>query len=171
VTNQYGNSLITRLPSDDTLVGPFGIILHHPAVGHAFLNISQALRTIPGFSTYAREVAIAVVGAKSQAAYENYAHRIIGVHEGLSPEEMQMLNAGKCPETLTEEGKVAFEVASRLVDGPGPLATESWDRALRTFGKDGAAALVHYVGFYRYVSTVLNGFDAQVPTSDMKTSD
>ncbi|KAK5238548.1 hypothetical protein LTR47_000291 [Exophiala xenobiotica] len=147
---------------DGTLIGPFGILLHHPQLGEPFYRLAQGFRKIPGLSPYGREVVIAVAGARSQAAYENYAHAIIAHKEGISEAELHEIHAGRCPETLTEEGKAAFELATAL-GKPGVLEQGIWDNAVKVLGRDGAAAAVHYTGFYSYVGTILNGFDAKVP--------
>jgi hypothetical protein len=148
---------------DGSLIGPYGVLLHHPEVARQFVGLVRSLHTIPGLSLYGREVAIAVAGSRSHAAYENYAHRIIATQRaGISEEELQEIHAGRCPDTLTAEGKAAFELATAL-GTPGPLPREVYDRAVGVLGKDGAAAVVHYTGFYSYVGVLLNGFDVQVP--------
>ncbi|KAK5198066.1 hypothetical protein LTR96_005744 [Exophiala xenobiotica] len=139
---------------DGTLIGPFAILLHHPQLGEPFYRLAQGFRKIPGLSPYGREVVIAVAGARSQAAYENYAHAIIAHKEGISEAELHDIHAGRCPETLTEEGKVAFELATAL-GKPGVLEQGIWDNAVKVLGRDGAAAAVHYTGFYSYVGTIL----------------
>ncbi len=62
-----------------------------------------------------------------------------------------------------EEKKVVFACATELVEKLGPLSRETWQRTVDAVGVQGATAVVHYVGFYKYVATILNGFDAQVP--------
>ncbi|OAL20112.1 hypothetical protein AYO20_11549 [Fonsecaea nubica] len=153
-----------RLILDDgTLIGPYGILLHHPEVARPFQAIVKALQTIPGLSLYGREVAIAVVGSRTQAAYENYAHHIIATQRaGITEAELQEINTGRCPGTLTDEGKTVFELTTAL-GKPGPLDETIYDKAVQVLGKDGAAAVIHYTGFYSYVSVILNGFDAKVP--------
>lgn len=153
-----------RFFSDDgSLIGPYGVLLHHPEVARQFQGLVRALQTIPGLSLYSREVAIAVVGSRSQAAYEQYAHRIIATQRaGITAAELHEIHAGRCPDTLTNEGKAAFELATAL-GSPGALDQAVYDRAVGVLGKDGAAAVVHYTGFYSYVGVLLNGFDVQVP--------
>jgi hypothetical protein len=112
---------------------------------------------------YGREVVIAVTGARSKAAFENYAHHIIATQRaGLTEAEMREIHAGRCPGTLTDEGKAAFELAMAL-GKPGPLDQEIYDRAVDVLGKNGAAAAIHFTGFYAYVGVLLNGFDVKVP--------
>ncbi|KAJ9616605.1 hypothetical protein H2200_000324 [Cladophialophora chaetospira] len=151
-----------RSLEDGTLVGPFGIWLHHPKVGEHMFRAGQAMAEIPGLSQYAKEILIAVSGARSQAAFENYAHAILARRAGITETELQEIYAGRCPETLTNEGKASFELATAL-GKPGPVDQAVWDKAVKVLGKEGASAVVHYTGFYKYIGTILNGFDAKVP--------
>jgi hypothetical protein len=160
-TRRYGDNPRTAL-DDGTMIGPFGVNLHHPKVGHHFHELAMAFQTIPGLSFYGREVVIAVSGARSHAAFENYAHAVIARRAGITEAELQDIHAGICPDTLTDEGKMAFEVSTAL-GKPGVLDQSIWDRAVKVLGKDGAAAVVHYTGFYSYVGILLNGLDAKVP--------
>ena len=154
-----------RITLDDgSLVGPFGIWLHHPQVGEHMYRMGKAWQAIPGLSFYAREVVIAVAGARLQADFENYAHAIIAQIAGITESELREIHAGRCPDTLTEEGKAAFEVAMGL-SKPGPLDQAIWDRGVKVLGKDGTAAVIHCTGFYLYIGTILNGFDAKIPQS------
>lgn len=155
-----------RTTEDGSLIGPFGIWLHHPKVGDHVFRMARAMREIPGLSFYGREVVIAVAGARSQAGFENYAHAIMSRQAGITEAEHHEIHAGRCPETLTDEGKVAFEVATAL-GKPGVLDLALWDKAVKVLGKDGAAAIVHYTGFYAYIGTILNGFDAKVPQAKL----
>ncbi len=54
----------------DRFIGPFGIVLHDPTIGDAFLRFAGALAGIKGLPVKAREVAILVVGHRNKAAYE-----------------------------------------------------------------------------------------------------
>ncbi|KAL5313075.1 hypothetical protein ACEPPN_019502 [Leptodophora sp. 'Broadleaf-Isolate-01'] len=148
---------------DGTLIGPYGALLHHAEVARQFQAMVRALHTIPGLSLYGREITIAVAGSRSHAAYELYAHHIIATQRaGITEAELHEIHAGKCPSTLTEEGKAVFELATALGQ-PGVLDQVIYDRAVHVLGRDGAAATIHYAGFYSYIGTILNGFDVRVP--------
>lgn len=150
---------------DGTPIGPYGALLHHPEVLQQFQAMVRALHTIPGLSLYGREVTIAVAGSRSQAAYEQYAHHIIATKRaGITEEELHEIHSGRCPDTLTDEGKAAFHLATAL-GRPGVLEQAKYDAAIDVLGKDGVAAVIHYTGFYSYVGVVLNGFDVKLPPS------
>ncbi|KAI9637494.1 uncharacterized protein MKK02DRAFT_43420 [Dioszegia hungarica] len=143
-------------------VGPFGIILHTPELAKAYMQLTGSVAGIGGLDPEARETAILVVGATTGAKYETYAHEPVS---GFKREELDSILAGKCPSTFEGKRLTAYKVAVALQE-KGPLSKELWDEALETFGRDGAISLVHYVGLYRYVATLLNGFDASVPEPD-----
>lgn len=152
--------------NDGSAVGPYGVLLHHPKVAPKFQDLVRALQTIPGLSLYGREVVIAVAGSRSQAAYENYAHHIIATKRaGITEAELHEIHAGRCPDTLTEEGKAAFHLA-RALGKPEVLDQAAYDRAIAVLGKDGTAAVIHYTGFYSYVGILLNAFDVKVPVNE-----
>ncbi|KAL5324562.1 hypothetical protein ACEPPN_009108 [Leptodophora sp. 'Broadleaf-Isolate-01'] len=163
-TTRYGESAKAGfLTEDGRFMGPFGAQLHTPAVGQHFLGMTKACKQIPGLSDLNREIAIIVVGVRYQAAYELASHRMFGQKYGLSLEEVDTLFEGKKPATFTEDKTAVYDVAHELLYKPGPLSQATWDEAVRLIGKSGAVAIVQYVGFYSYVSTVLNGFDVQLP--------
>lgn len=81
---------------------------------------------------------------------------------GITHEQSQNLINGKFPESLGSGEKVAWEVANALGQ-PGPLSQEIWDMGIQAIGKDGMVSLIHVIGFYQYVSVLLNGFDVKVP--------
>lgn len=99
------------------------------------------------------------MGAHTHAAYEQYAHQRLS---GFPQAVLDDIESGKCPETLDEEGKVVFEMATKLFEA-GPLPASLWGKAVATLGVQGSTAVVHYVGYYKYIATILNGFDAQIP--------
>ena len=59
--------------------------------------------------------------------------------------------------------EVAFAMAREL-EKPGVLRQEIWDSVVQEFGMSFAMAVVQYVGFYKYISTILNGFGGKVPS-------
>jgi 4-carboxymuconolactone decarboxylase len=49
---------------------------------------------------------------------------------------------------------------------PGPLSRELWHGCVNEFGRDGALALIHYVGLYAYTCVLLNGCDVALPEGE-----
>lgn len=109
-----------------------------------------------------REVAILAIASRTQCAYEKYAHFVMAGIRGITHEQVQELISGIFPESLGQDEKVAWEVANALGQ-PGPLNQEIWDMGIQTIGKDSMVSLIHVIGFYHYISVLLNGFDVKVP--------
>ena len=53
-----------------------------------------------------------------------------------------------------------------LVTKKGPLRRERWNEVVETFGREGGAALLQYVGLYAYTCVLLNGGDMQLPQGE-----
>lgn len=113
-----------------------------------------------------REVAILVVAARTQCAYEIYAHLVMAEISGITYEQKHDLMNGKCPESLGPDENMVREIANAL-GNPGPLDRGIWGKGLETIGRESMMSVVHVVGFYQYVSTILNGFDVKVPDASV----
>lgn len=110
----------------------------------------------------ARQIAILVVGARYDAAYELYAHVAVAEREGMSTERLAALVAGQKPVDLTRAENVAFDFSYALSRG-GVLPEPLYRLAIDTFGQHGTNELIYLVGLYALVSTTLNGFNVPVP--------
>lgn len=149
--------------SNHGLVGPFPFFISAPKVGQTLHELIYRLAPLP-LPPDARETAVLTVGGHFQSGYQLYSHIPVAVEVGLSRDQAEVLSKGeKKPEGLNENCSTAYDVANYLVNERGPLPQVLWDRAVEAFGKDGAVSLLHYVGFYCYVSVALNGVDAGVP--------
>lgn len=81
----------------------------------------------------------------------------------ISQEQADTIKKGEKPEGLDEASEVAYDVASELVNKTGPLSEGLYGRARSVLGEEGCLALIHFVGFYCYVSVFLNACDVPVP--------
>ena len=61
---------------------------------------------------------------------------------------------------------MAFDAAMALCEEKGPLKRELWHGCVNEFGREGALALVHYVGLYAYTCVLLNGCDVGLPEGE-----
>lgn len=76
-----------------------------------------------------------------------------------------MIETGRKPEMLKGECSAAYD-AVELLGKKGPLSQATADRLVGCFDLEGALALLHYVGFYSYMCTLLNGCDVQLPDGE-----
>src|SRR4051812_21358496 len=147
---------------DGALMGPWNPWLHEPGIGKAIWDLTLAMTANATLPDNVRQIAILVVGARFDAAYEIYAHIAVAEREGMKPERLATLVADLKPTDLTAEESIAFDVAYKLVRG-GTLPEPLYKLSISTFGQHGTNELIYLVGLYSLVSTTLNGFNVPVP--------
>ena len=147
---------------DGALMGPWNPWLHEPAIGKAIWDFTLAMTANAVLPDNVRQIAILVVGARYDAAYEIYAHIAVAEREGMPAERLATLVADLKPNDLSKDESVAFDVAYALSRG-GVLPEPLYVLAVKTFGQHGANELIYLVGLYALVSVTLNGFNVPVP--------
>lgn len=147
---------------DGALMGPWNPWLHEPRIGKAIWDLTLALTAEASLPDNVRQIAILVVGARFDAAYEIYAHIAVAEREGMKPERLATLVADIKPVDLAPDESVAYDFAYALVRG-GTLPEPVYRLALDTFGQHGTNELIYLVGLYSMVSTTLNAFNVPVP--------
>jgi 4-carboxymuconolactone decarboxylase len=127
------------------LIGPFPFYLAAPDAGLQMMGIFGKLGRIPGLPADAKETVILTVGAHYQAGYELYAHKNVAIKMvGMKEEVVEAMASGEKPSALSEECSLAYDAAKWLLEKPGKLSDELWERCVKTFGRQGTMALVHY---------------------------
>jgi len=147
---------------DGALMGPWNPWLHEPAIGKVIWDLTLAMTANATLPDNIRQIAILVVGARYDAAYEIYAHIMVAEREGMSAARLASLVADLKPNDLSAEESVAFDLAYALSRG-GTLPEPLYRLAVAKFGQHGTNELIYLVGLYALVSTTLNGFNVPVP--------
>ena len=68
---------------DGSMIGPWNASLHHPTVGKASWQLTQAVNALATLPVNVKEVAILVVGGFHKASYEIYAHVAVAERLGM----------------------------------------------------------------------------------------
>ncbi|KAH8802959.1 hypothetical protein F5884DRAFT_803797 [Xylogone sp. PMI_703] len=153
--------------SDGSLLGPFCPLLYTVDVARAFFDCLRSIPKIPGLPLASREIAILATGSKWEALFEIYSHERIAVSgTHLTQQQIDLIKTGRKPSGLNEEEETAFDVTMELLNKMGPLPETMWQRAVRAFGKEGALALVHQVGFFSYLCVLCNGCNIPLPEGE-----
>jgi 4-carboxymuconolactone decarboxylase len=159
----HGFGAFTTAREDGALLGPWGVFLHEPPVGQAHYDLIDALTEMKRLSPSAKQVAIIVVGARFNAAYELYAHAATAAAEGMDPARIATLAAGIRPLDLSPEEACAFDVATALLGG-GVLPGATYRAARDLLGQGALNELVLWIATYAQVAITLNAFD--VPSEE-----
>ena len=147
---------------DGALIGPWNPWLHEPRIGKAIWDLTLAMTADAVLPDNIRQIAILIVGAHFNAAYEIYAHIAVAETEHMTPERLSSLVSRIKPADLTREEGIAYDAASALCRG-GVLPEPVYRLAISTFGRQGADELFYLVGLYALVSITLNAFNVPVP--------
>jgi alkylhydroperoxidase family enzyme len=147
---------------DGALMGPWNPWLQEPGIGKAIWDLTLAMTANAKLPENVRQIAILVVGARFDAAYEIYAHIAVAEHEGMSEQRLATLVADLKPNDLSAEEDLAYNIAYALSRG-GTLPEPLYRLSIKTFGQHGTNELIYLVGLYALVSTTLNGFNVPVP--------
>ncbi|GIE78455.1 hypothetical protein Aph02nite_44050 [Actinoplanes philippinensis] len=153
---------IVILDDDGALIGPFAPMLTFPTFGVPALMLQRAVAAEARLDPAVREVAILTVGAAYGARYLLYAHEQTADQVGLHAAQVATLASGGRPPDLTDDQAVAHDVARALTAGR-ILPGSTYDRAVRSLGREGVGELVFLIGSYCLTAVVLNCFDVPVP--------
>lgn len=147
---------------DGSLNGPFGVMVHEPALGAPLQELGSAIRYHTGLSARVREIAILAVAAATGSAFEQYAHERVGRTVGLTDGELAALAGGTfAPADALEES--AYALCRRLLADRSRLADEEYADLAGVLGTTTVTELVVLVGYYRTLAQLLDVFDVEAP--------
>ncbi len=149
--------------SQGALNGPFGVMLHEPAVGRRLQDLGSALRFETDMSDRLREIAVLAVASVTMCPFERYAHERVGLAAGLSPEELAQLADGTF-EGLDAQEESAHRFCRRLAGGEASLDETAYQELRDVIGEPLMIDLVVLVGYYVTLAHLLSVFDVSTPT-------
>lgn len=161
----HSQGQVNMLDEHGALLGPFPPMLAYPQFGIPALSFIRTLDTHATLDKRVREVAILTVGAVFGARFILYAHEIMGLALGLSPDAVACLAAGCYTGDLNEQESIAHSVTRALVTGH-IVPASTYKRAVEVLGQDGTAELFFLAGSYSLIAIILNGFDMPAPYQD-----
>ena len=146
------------------LNGPFGIMLHAPALGQALQELGSAIRYRSTVSARVREVAILLVAVAERSDFEWWAHKNIGRDVGLSEEELDAISSARF-ESGNPVEQASSEFVAALIRG-GELSDTEFDWFVVAIGRPQVLELTILVGYYSTLALSMRIFDVGVPALD-----
>jgi 4-carboxymuconolactone decarboxylase len=159
-----GPQLFELQDAQGALSGPFGAMLHAPALGGPLQELGAAVRYRTRMSDRTREIAILAVATATGSGFERYAHELIGQSVGLTETELSALRDGTFASADPTEA-AAYAVSRRLldVDLRQPWSDEEYTATVATLGREGVLELTVLVGYYRTLAQLMHVFDIGSP--------
>ncbi|WP_327003132.1 carboxymuconolactone decarboxylase family protein [Dactylosporangium sp. NBC_01737] len=156
-----GPQLFRLVDDAGRLEGPFNAFLLQPALGSALQALGSTVRYQTHLDARIREIAILVVAAQWDSAFERYAHEAVARSLDLTEADLAGLRRGDYG-TLREDERLAAETAAALAAG-GDLDDAAYDRFVARFGRPALFELLTLVGYYGALALQLRVFRVAAP--------
>jgi len=154
-------------PADPTggtirgLRGPGGILLHSPQLSRHARPLNRYLRHEAGLGGRVRELAILTTARELDSQFEWAAHEPQALSEGISPEIIEVIKHREDTNDLDEADAIVIELG-REIFGARKVASATFARSLRHFGRRALVDLVALMGNYAGTAALLTAFDMQL---------
>lgn len=158
-----GPQLFELVDRRGRLNGPFGIMLHSPAVGGALQGVGAAVRYGSVLPDRIREIAILVVAAHWDSDFERYSHVPLALHAGLTQAEVDGVLAGREVSFEDPAERAVLRLVRALVH-VSDLVDEEYAAGRDAVGEQGLVELTTLVGYYATLALQLRVFRVGVPT-------
>ena len=143
---------------DGALTGPFNGFLLSPSVGGALQELGAALRYRTSLTDRVREIAILMVAAHWDSAFERHAHEAVGRAVGLTGAELEAIREGRHAAYEDAGEQAAARLVRALLDGD--VDDRTWAECRETVGARAVFELTAVVGYYATLALQLRVFRA-----------
>ena len=144
------------------LTGPFGIMLHQPALGRPLQDLGAAIRYRTSIDDRLREIAILSVAAATGSEFEQFAHERVARAVGVTDDEITDL-ANERFTAGDDREAAAYRLCDILIRHRLPLSDREFAELNTYLDNDTMLELVVLVGYYRTLAQLLHVFDVGVP--------
>lgn len=141
---------------DGGLSGPFNAFLLNPGLGHALQTLGAALRYEGTLSPRSREIAILLVAAAWDSAFERQAHEAVGRAGGLEEDEIDALRTGIVPALSDAHEAACARLALAMTQGD--VTDDQWREDAELVGASTVFELTTIVGYYSTLALQLRVF-------------
>jgi 4-carboxymuconolactone decarboxylase len=154
------------------LRGPGGILLHSPELSRLTRPVNRYLRHEAGLGGRVRELAILVTARELDSQFEWAAHEPEALREGISRDIIDIVEHRRDTSGLDDGDAIVIELG-REIFGTRKVASATFARALRQFGRRALVDLLALMGNYAGTAALLAAFDMhldqdQRPISPMR---
>jgi len=150
-------TLVTDLLSGErgTLSGPFNVLLRSPEMGDRAQKLGAYIRFHTTVPPKLNEFAILITARALNVQYEWFAHHKNALQAGLSPAIIEAVAAGKRPSGMQPDEEVIYNFTSELVNTK-QVSDAAFRAAVDKFGERTVVDLIGTIGYYHFVSMMLN---------------
>ena len=135
--------------------GPFNVLLRSPEMGDLAQQFGASMRyhsTIPG---KLNELAIIITARHWTSQYEWYAHKRAALQAGLKPAIVDAIAAGRRPSGMQADEEAVYNFATEILETK-QMSDKTLAATKAAFGERGVVDLLGVIGWYQFVSSILN---------------
>ncbi|HXQ82490.1 MAG TPA: carboxymuconolactone decarboxylase family protein [Xanthobacteraceae bacterium] len=144
------------------MAGPFAVYLHAPGFGELAQKLGGHVRFKTSVPPRLSEFAILVTAQHWKAQYEWAMHVPMAEKQGIKPQTIRDIQAGRAPKSAPADEKAIYAFAKELY-AKRRVSTATFNRVKKLLGDAGAVELVGILGYYAMVSMTLNTFRVPLP--------
>jgi 4-carboxymuconolactone decarboxylase len=135
--------------------GPFNVTLRSPEMGDLAQKLGAQLRFHSSLPNRLNELAIIMTARFWTSQYEWYAHRRAALTAGLSPAVIDAIAAGKRPVSMQPDEEAVYNFGNEMLRTK-QVSDDAFKSVVDKFGERGAVDLTGVMGYYCFVSMMLN---------------
>src|SRR5580698_4556572 len=141
---------------------PFRAYIRSPDLAPRLTELADYLRWHTSLPPRLSELAILITAREWTAQYEWYAHYPQAMKGGLDPKVAAAIAEGKRPETMKDDEKALYDLATSLYR-ERKVSDAVYKAALDQLGERGIVDMIGIIGFYDITSMTLITMQAGVP--------
>jgi 4-carboxymuconolactone decarboxylase len=138
-----------------SLDGPFNVLLRSPEMGDLAQKFGAYARFHSSLPPRLNEFAILITGRFWTAQFEWQAHRQNALKVGLNPAVIDALAAGKRPSNMQPDEEAVYNLCTEVLT-TRHASDAAFNAAKEKFGERGVVDMLAVVGYYQFVSMLLN---------------
>lgn len=140
--------------SRGSMIRPFQVLVHAPAVAGAIGEVGAAIRFGGTLSDHDRELVIITAAVINDCQFEWDSHHPIALEAGVRPETAEYLRTGSDHPLTDRESTIISYVRELCADGN--VTDDRFGELVDLLGTEGAVELTAVVGYYTMLAYVMN---------------
>jgi 4-carboxymuconolactone decarboxylase len=138
-----------------SLDGPFNVLLRSPEMGDLAQKLGAYARFHSSLPPRLSELAILITARFWTAQFEWQAHHKNALAAGLSPGIVDAIAAGKRPAAMQPDEEAVYNFCTEVLNTK-QASDQVFQAAKEKFGERGVVDMMAVVGYYQFVSLLLN---------------
>jgi 4-carboxymuconolactone decarboxylase len=138
-----------------SLDGPFNVLLRSPEMGDLAQKFGAQMRYHSSLPPRLNEFVILITARYWVAQFEWQAHHKIALTAGLSPAIIDALSDGKRPASMQPDEAAVYNFCTEVLSTK-QASDAAFQAAVEKFGERGVVDMLGVMGYYQFVSMLLN---------------